>query len=291
MKICGFTIVRNAVKFAYPVVESITSVLPMVDEFIVSVGNSEDGTLELIRSIPSEKIKIYESVWDDNLKVGGKVLAAETNKALALIPSHYDWAFYIQADEVVHEEDYPIILHAAKKYLPNKKVQGLLFKYVHFFGSYEYIGDSRRWYQYEIRLIRTNQAIYSYRDAQGFRNKKDIKLLVKKTDAKIFHYGWVRHPHKQLEKLNHFHGLWSGRKYVAPEITTNDQFDFINEADSVERFTGTHPAVMQKRIAEKNWEMNFDTRKKKFSFKDRILYRFEKWTGIRMFNFRNYTKV
>ena len=291
MKICGFTIVRNAVKFDYPVVESITSVLPMVDEFIVCVGNSDDNTLELIRSIKSDKIKIHHSIWDDNLREGGSVLAAETNKAFALVPSHYDWAFYIQADEIVHEKDYPAIRNAAEKYLYHKKVQGLLFKYNHFFGSYDYVGDSRRWYQFEIRLIRTNQNIYAYRDAQGFRNKKDIKLLVKKIDAEIYHYGWVRHPHKQLEKANHFHSLWSGEGYVVREINKNEQFDFSNEADSVAKFSRSHPAVMKNRIAKKNWDMNFDTRKKKFSFKDRVLYRIEKWTGIRLFNFRNYTKI
>ncbi|HWR32354.1 MAG TPA: hypothetical protein VN451_02420 [Chitinophagaceae bacterium] len=291
MKICGFTIVRNAIKFDYPVIESISSLLPLVDEMIVLVGKSEDKTLELVRSIPSGKIKIFESVWDDSLKEGGRVLGNETNKALALIPPYYDWAFYIQADEVLHEKDYPAILHAAEKYLHHKKVQGLLFKYIHFFGSYDYVGDSRRWYPNEIRLIRTNQRIYSYRDAQGFRNKIDIKLLVKKTGAEMYHYGWVRHPKKQLEKLNHFYSFWNGHEYKVKEVTGNQQFDFINDADSVIKFSGTHPAVMQKRIAEKNWDMKLDIHKKKFSFKERILYRIEKWTGIRLFNFRNYTKI
>lgn len=290
MKICGFTIVRNAVKFDYPVIESINSLLPLVDEMIVSVGNSEDNTLELIRSIPSDKIKIYESVWDDSLREGGKVLASETNKALALVPKDYDWAFYIQADEVIHEKDYPLIRAAAEKYQHHKKVQGLLFKYIHFFGSYDYIGDSRRWYQYEIRLIRTNQNIYSYRDAQGFRNKKDIKLLVKKTGAEMFHYGWVRHPKKQLEKLNNFYSFWNGEEYQVKEVG-DQKFDFMQDADSVEKFTGTHPAVMKKRIAEKNWDLHLDTHTKKFSLKEKILYRIEKWTGVRLFNFRNYTKI
>ena len=103
MKICGFTFVRNAVKYDYPVVESITSILPIVDQFIVSVGNCADGTLELIESIGSPKIKIVHSVWNDSLKEGGRVLAAETDKVLAQVPADYDWAFYLQADEVVHE--------------------------------------------------------------------------------------------------------------------------------------------------------------------------------------------
>ena len=104
MKISGFTIVRNAVLYDYPIVEAITSILPVVDEMIVLIGNSEDNTEELIRSIQSDKIKIHHSIWDENLKKGGVVLAIETDKAFQLISPESDWAFYIQADEVIHEK-------------------------------------------------------------------------------------------------------------------------------------------------------------------------------------------
>jgi len=288
MKICGFTFVRNAVKYDYPVVESITSILPIVDEFIVSVGNCDDGTLELIKSIPSAKIKIIDSVWDDSLKEGGRVLAAETDKALAHVSSEYDWAFYLQADEVVHEKDLNNILTAAKKYANDEKTEGLLFKYSHFYGSYDYVGDSRRWYSHEIRLLKNNKNIVSYRDAQGFRTKHNKKLRVKEIGATIYHYGWVRHPHKQLEKLTNFYGLWNGENYTPGKLEKKDQFDFSNDADSVALFKDTHPAVMQKRIAEKNWTANFDTSKKLFSFKDLLLYRIEKITGRRLFAYTNY---
>ena len=85
MKVAGFTFIRNAVRYDYPVVESITSLLPLVDELVVCVGNSDDSTLALIESIASPKIKIFHSVWDDSLREGGKVLAVETNKALAAV--------------------------------------------------------------------------------------------------------------------------------------------------------------------------------------------------------------
>ena len=49
MKVSGFTFVRNAVKYDYPVVESIASILPLCDEVVVAVGQSEDGTRALIR--------------------------------------------------------------------------------------------------------------------------------------------------------------------------------------------------------------------------------------------------
>ena len=95
MKVAGFSFVRNAIKYDYPIVEAISSVLPVCDEFVVAVGNSEDQTYDLIKSINSPKIKIIETVWDDNLRDGGKVLAVETDKALKAISSDCDWAFYI----------------------------------------------------------------------------------------------------------------------------------------------------------------------------------------------------
>lgn len=291
MKICGFTFVRNAVKYDYPVVASISSILSIVDEFIVSVGNCEDGTLELIESIGSPKIKIVHSVWDDSLKEGGRVLAVETDKALAQVPPDYDWAFYLQADEVVHEKHFEAILAAAKKYVNDDRVEGLLFNYVHFYGSYDYTGDSRRWYNHEIRLIKNNGNIVSYKDAQGFRTKQDKKLQVKKIDAEIYHYGWVRHPSKQNEKISAFSAFWNGEGYTPSPYKEEHQWDFVNDADSLALFKGTHPSVMQKRIAEQNWTADFDITKKRFSFKDTLLYRIEKLTGKRLFAYKNYTLI
>jgi len=291
MKISGFTFVKNAVKYDYPVKESISSILPIVDEFVVSVGNCDDGTLQLIESIGSQKIKITHSIWDDSLKEGGRVLAVETDKALAQVDKNADWAFYLQADEVVHEKHLDAIVNSAKKYKDNKEVEGLLFKYVHFYGTYDYIGDSRRWYGNEIRVIRNNGNIVSYRDAQGFRTKENQKLKVKRIDAEIYHYGWVRHPHKQLEKLTNFYGLWNGEEYKPPTLSAEEQFDFFKDADSLALFKGTHPGVMHQRIAEKNWQADLDTSKKRFSFKDHLLYKIEKWTGKRLFDYRNYKVI
>src|SRR5438128_2735972 len=124
MIVSGFTIVRNALKFDFPIVEAIQSVLPLVDEFVVAVGKSEDQTLELIRSLADPKIRILETVWDDSLREGGKVLADETNKALAALSPDSDWAIYMQGDEVLHEDGYPAIRSAMKKYLQDSIVEG-----------------------------------------------------------------------------------------------------------------------------------------------------------------------
>jgi hypothetical protein len=287
MFISGFTIIKNAIINDYPVVESITSILPVVNEMIVLVGDSDDDTRKLIESINDPKIKIYDSVWNKSLRKGGEALADETNKAFKLISDAADWAFYIQADEVVHEKYHETILNACREYKEDKRIEGLLFKYLHFYGTYDYIGDSRKWYSREIRIIRNNKEITAYRDAQGFRIN-NTKLPVKLIDAYIYHYGWVKSPAQMIHKQRHIGQYWVGQEnYVPPEFDASNIFNF-NEYDSIKKFEETHPSVMKKRINEKNWQLDLDVTRKNFSLKGRILYSFEKLTGIRPFDFKNY---
>lgn len=287
MKISGFTIVRNAIKHDYPAVEAITSILPVVDEMIVAVGKSEDGTEELIRSIPSDKIKIISTEWDLSQLPGGKVLAIETNKAFRQISPDADWGFYIQCDEVVHEMYHSSIRSACEKYLKDMRVMGLVFQYTHFYGTYNYVGDSRRWYNKEIRIIRNDDRIYSYKDAQGFRMNNDEKLPCKLIDAAVYHYGWVKNPTMMEKKLTELSVNWMGKSMKERVDKLKGNFNY-QEYDSLKLFHGTHPQVMQKRIAEKNWELQLDLSRKQFSFKKRVMYWIEKATGRRLFSFRNY---
>ncbi len=289
MKVCGFTFIRNAVKFDYPIVEAITSILPICDAFVVAIGNSNDQTEALILGIDSPKIKIIHTTWDDSLREGGKVLAVETNKAFDAISSEYDWCFYIQGDEVIHEKYLSNIKKGMQLHLNNRKVDGLLFKYVHFYGSYGYIGDSRKWYNHEVRIIRNDKKIRSWRDAQGFR-KSGRKLNVKAINAKVFHYGWVKSPDHQQEKQKSFHKMWHSDDKVKKMTGEKDKFDY-NTIDSLKEFRGSHPAVMEQRISKETWAFNFNVKQKKFALKDWLLYSFEKLTGIRPFEYRNYKRM
>lgn len=287
MKITGLTIIRNAVKNDYPVIESISSVLPVVDEMIVSVDTGDDNTLELIRSIQSEKLKIVLTKWDMNLRTGGQVLAMETNKALELVSSETDWIFYIQADEVVHEQYHKTIRQAAEKYLDDKKVDGLLFKYLHFYGTYKYVADSRKWYNCETRIIRNKRNITAYKDAQGFR-KGETKINVAAINAYVYHYGWVKNPIQMKQKQKNVSRFWvEDSRELDAYLSSEDYFDFT-EYDSLEIFNGTHPAVMLSRIEKQNWKLNLDTGRKKMDFRNKVLYWFEKLTGKRLFTFSNH---
>ncbi len=287
MRVCGFTIVRNGIKYGYPVVESIKSVLPLCDHFVVAVGNSEDETLSLIKSIDPQKISVIETVWDQSLRQGGRVLAVETNKAFDAIGADFDWCFYIQADEIVNEKDYPAIRNAMAEWKDNPEVEGLLFKYYHFWGTYEYIGVNRQWYRHEIRIIRNDKRIRSYRDAQGFR-KDDRKLKVKQIDAHIYHYGWVRPPAVMVAKQQNFASLYLNQEQLKKEETELAKFSY-NEVDAVKRFDGTHPSCMRNLISGISWNVDIDETKVKMSFMDRVLFTFEKITGYRLFEYKNYT--
>ena len=286
MKVSGFSFVRNAVRFGYPILESIESVLPICNEFILCLGNSEDGTDELISRIKSDKLKIIHSTWDDSLREGGKVLAVETDKAFDAVSPDSDWCFYIQADEVVHEKYHPQILESMEKWKDHPEVEGLLFHWAHFYATYDYLADSRTWYRNEIRIIRNDRRIRSYKDAQGFR-KEGEKLNVKETNAYIYHYGWVKDPRSMKLKEKVFNALWHDDDWIKNNVREEEYFDY-SKIDSLKLFEGSHPEVMKERIDEMNWNISLDLSKKKFSLNDRILYLFEKYTGHRLFEYKNY---
>ncbi len=290
MKVAGFTIIRNALKFDYPVVEAIKSILPICDEFIVAVGNSEDETLQLIKNINSPKIKIIETVWDDSLRKGGQVLAIETDKAIDAISADADWCFYIQSDECVHEKYLDSIKQAMLQYKDDKQVDGLLFNYLHFYGTYQYVGNSRRWYRKEIRVIKNDKSIRSYKDAQGFRKRDNSKLQVKQINAEIYHYGWVKPPKAQQAKQEHFHKMWHDDEWMKKNIAVGEEFDY-SQIDSLVEFKGTHPQVFQERVKDVNWNFNFDKTQIKLSLKDKILLAIEKQTGYKIGEYKNYTII
>jgi hypothetical protein len=286
MKVSGFTFVRNAIKFDYPVVESIRSILPLCDEFIVAVGNSEDETRNLVRSIGDPKIKIIDTIWDDTLREGGQVLALETDKAFDAIANDSTWAFYIQADEVVHEKYLPEIKATMKRWEYEPKVEGLVFNYTHFWGSYQYTGDSRQWYRREVRVIRNDKQIRSYLDAQGFR-KNGKKLLVAPVDACIYHYGWVKPPQAQQAKQQTFHRYWHTDKWIEKTTSKSEGYDYSG-IDFLSHFTSPHPRVMVERITNQHWEFNPRPSTSSHSFISAILHFIEKKTGWRIGEYRNY---
>jgi hypothetical protein len=255
----------------------------------VALGKSDDDTEKLIQSIDTSKIKIIKTLWDESLKQGGKVLAAETNKAFQSIPSYYDWCFYIQGDEVIHEKYLPTVKQAMLEYKNKAHIDGLLFNYLHFYGSYDYIGNSNNWYKHEIRVVKNNKQIYSYKDAQGFRKNLDEKLNVKAIDAYIYHYGWVKDPRAMQRKQEEFHKLWHNQDWIDKNVVKAEAFDY-SQIDSLAKFEDSHPKIMQKRIGEKNWQFEFDLAYNKTKLKDQLKQLAARYLGWEI-GYKNYKKV
>jgi hypothetical protein len=290
MKVCGFTFIRNAVKFDYPVVEAIQSILPLCDEVVVAVGNSEDGTRALIRQI-SPKITIIDTVWDEAQREGGRVLALETDKAFQAISAHYDWAFYIQGDEVVHEQYLPVIRKAMEDNLHRTDVDGLLFNYLHFFGSYDYVGKKYSWYRREIRVVRNRKDIFSYKDAQGFRKQPNDKLRVKLVDAFVYHYGYVKEPVALQQKVTTMVHFYHDDNWIKNVFKKREKYDYEGMREPLKKFEGTHPAVMKARVTRKNWDFRPDLNLRYHNAKDMIKRIIGETTGWYPGEYKNYKIV
>ena len=296
MRISGFSLARNAVKFYYPIREAILSVLPVVDEFVLAwaPGDPDDESREVVESIGDPRIRIVEGKWEEE-RLGARAYSGLTNRALKECSG--DWCFYVQADEVVHEDDLPIVTSRCQQLLDDRRVEGLLFDYLHFFGDYDHYQPGHGWYRREIRVIRNGLGIRSVRDAQSFRYPNGKRLAVADANARIFHYGWVRPPRLMQSKDKEFLSHRQGREAIeAMYREAPEEMDF-GPLGRLPVYEGTHPAVMRERIAEmdwkdklrmedppgtQRWQLHKDERPKY-----RLLSAIERWTGLDL-NHKNY---
>lgn len=312
MKISGFSMVRNGVKLYYPIVEMIKSILPIVDEFVIAIGKGDDDTREKVEGINDPKIKIIDTVWDLEKYPRGMENAHQTD--IAKNACSGDWLFYLQADEVVHEKYLDNIKTACEKYLNDKEIEGLLFKYRHFWGDYDHYHAGHGWYPHEIRIVRNDPDLHSWESAQSFRRIPDFnginyrqqegthKLKVALIDAYVYHYGWVRPPNLMVNKKKALDTVHKGEKRVAEMYKgKSDEFDY-GPLDRLAVFNETHPAVMSEMISKMNWKDKLQysgkpdpSRElhKHEKFKYRLLSLIEKYVngGKQIGGFRNYKLV
>ncbi len=263
MKISGFSFVRNGVSLYYPVVEAIKSILPVCDEFVIAVGEGSPGdtTRDEIVAIGDPKIKIIDTRWDEKYFKRGVINAMQTDVAQQACSG--DWLFYVQADEVVHEKYLPVIQKRCEELLDKKEVEGLLFRYKHFWGDYNHYHNTHGWYPHEIRIIRNLPSIHSWQSAQSFRHfypyieprqeKGTTKLNVARVDAEIYHYGWVRPPHLMQNKRRALDSVHWGRKKAENFYEGQPQYFDYGPLDQLAVFNETHPAVMAERIKKMDW--------------------------------------
>lgn len=293
MTISGFSFVRNGFSYGVPFLESIQSILPICDEFVIAVGDSNDSTLEAIKALNSTKIKIVETIWDESNNQYGKIFAQQSN--IALQNTSGDWAFHLQADEVIHENNLQQIVDTLKFYNKNEQVQGFILPFLHFYGSYKYIRTSRRVHKYEVRIFRNNLLVKSYKDSQGFRlyssndayinnTEKGNKLKVKLIDAPVYHYTEVR-PVNNSNKHKTINQYYKELPENNNEGNTKDRRTFY---DRLVPFTGTHPLLMNQVIQQNQFNFTFNKAEAQWRLKDRIMTPIEDILGFRIGEYRNY---
>ncbi len=268
MTVSGFTFVYHAIELDYPVVECIKSMLPICDEFIVNVGLPDDGTIDLIRSL-DKKIKIITTPWyPKRIRTGGWRYDQFAN--IALFTCQGDWIFFLQADEVVHEEDLPKIKEAMSKYADDLEVEGILLKYYHFYGGYNFYRIDRKWPPNGVRIVRNGINVYSANDAQSFyiaERRRMRYLKVADIGAHIYHYGWARNP-EMKEKKNVSVGKYWHSKEESSKMKS-ESFDYHNvNPKYLAAFNGSHPKVMQDRISKVNWTFDPSKCYRKTTLKD-----------------------
>lgn len=254
--------VRNADKYYFPIKECILSILPIVDEYIVALGDSDpdDNTRAIIESIQSPKIKIYDRVWSEKEFIDGKIFANETTFALQQCTG--DWCISLQADEVIHEKDHEKIKTACKKFLNEKNVDGFLFHYYHFFGDYNHHLPGHGLHHHEIRLVRGKQDVYSYMDCHSFRKGNDQKLNIVNLSADIFHYGWVRPPRIMQLKKKEQDTMHHGRAKTELAYQVKEPEFNYGALGLVPEFDKSHPAVMKEFISKMDWREQLNYSKK-----------------------------
>jgi len=243
VSISGFTFIRNGVDLGFPFEASIRSLLPLVDEFVVAVGQGADDTLARVRAIADPKIRIIETLWNERMADRGFVYAQQ--KMIAQYSCTGDWAFYLEGDEVVHEGELAAIRASVERHHANPAVEALVFDYLHFYGSPDWISISPGWYRRECRLIRNTIRSYAP-DGQYWLVTTDHKRgrnpRAALANAHIFHYGWIRRNEEMQKKLDQVSKYWG--EDAAAQITYS-QFD----RRALRAFTGTHPLAVQEWLA------------------------------------------
>ncbi len=276
VSISGFTFIRNGVDLGFPFEASIRSLLPLVDEFVVAVGAGSDQTLARVQAIGDTKIRIIETLWNERMADRGFVYAQQ--KMIAQYSCTGDWAFYLEGDEVVHEQDLAVIRASVERHHPNPRVEALVFDYHHFYGSPHWVSISPGWYRRECRLIRNTIRSYAP-DGQYWLvttdHKKGRNPQAALANAHVYHYGWIRRNEDMQKKLDQVSKYWA----TAATQVHYSKFD----RRALRAFTGSHPVVAKQWLAneaEQVLQLDPDYTPTKKENKYHLMRQIETLTGL-----------
>ena len=289
VKISGVTFVKDVICLGYPFIESIKSIAPLCDEVVINVGfddpelEKDDGTWQkLQKEFPQDKFVLIKSFWNPEMVADGLILSQQMNIALEHCRGEY--CHYIQADEAVHEEDFPTIRKGIQQMEKNPSIDGLVYNFIHFYADPYIVKHTRNTYRKEIRLIRNHCNILSWKDAQGFRFDNHTKLYGVEIPARIFHYGWSRREAVMDKKNKAFAKLYHGKEHREEDFSYRHIW-------GLSPFRGTHPACMGEWIRQNRNERNILSLPLAFEWKNIGLALsdwIERYSNYRIGEYKNY---
>lgn len=286
MEISGFTIVRNATILDFPLEASIRSILPVVTEVVVNVGASDDDTRDRVVAIGDPRIRIVDTTWD--FSRGPQLLADETQRAMTACRGQ--WGIYIQADEVLADGGAEALRDVILARDADRRVEGVLVRYRHFYGGFDTEAANRSWYRCETRAVRlgSGHQVHSFRDAQGFRVGGEHRRIRSASSAAVMHhYGWARPTWALAAKRSEDLAIYPWRREQDQARPLLPWFPGIRP------FVGQHPAVAQEWIRERRSDtrliepIRWQPHHAGFVLSSLI----EQRTGWRPFEYRNYVPV
>ena len=290
VKISGVTFVKDAISLGYPFVESIKSIALLCDEVVINVGfgdpdlEHDDGTWEVLRGEFSQHARyiLMKSFWNPDAVTDGLILSQQMNIALRHCRGKY--CQYIQADEAVHEEDFPAIEEGIRQMEENPAIDGLVYNFLHFYADPYIRKHTRNTYRKEVRLIRNRPNIVSWKDAQGFRFDDSRKIHAVENPARIFHYGWSRREDIMDKKNKAFAQLYHGREHQEQDFTYQHIW-------GLSPFKGSHPSCMKEWIEHNRNPRDILSLPRNFEWKNITLAIsdfIEKYSGYRIGEYKNY---
>lgn len=299
--VSGFTYVRNGLTYGYPFLEAIHSALPLCDEFVVAVGDSNDGTREALAALKEPKLRLIDTVWDEERlrQQDGRIFAEQCNTALHACKG--TWLLHLQADEVLHQDDLPALRTALQHAHDDQRIEALLLRFLNFVGGYQWVAQDRRYRNWEVRLLRRQPHLYAYKDSMGFRlhpsaasyqqGQKGRKLRAARTPVRVFHYTLSRPPQAMQDKARYMGQFYHSPQELEAEYA-QASYDFHRRVGAVQAYQGSHPAVMQAFMEANTWPDPIDPAQLRFkNLRHALLSRYERLTGHRPWDHRNWVEV
>ncbi len=247
MFVSGMTIAKNLVRLDYPFIEAIRSALPLCDEFVAVIGDSDDGTFEAVQQLNDPKIRIVRTTWSEKVTPRKCILAQQTNIGLHLCRG--DWVIYLQGNEVLHESSLPALRETMEAHKDNPEVEALLLERLTFWGDYDHVVHAYpERFKYSARILKPYVGMYSVRDAMSFAVFDGYSLNGRypravDTGQDLFRYGFVQSPALLSEKYKLAVHIDGGD----PNVGEENYYNYMPR-QFVRRFEGTHPALMHDRV-------------------------------------------